>query len=79
MSELGHPEWRTSYQEALLEVNKEKLEAKIQLAEWKIFQRLQTISADSDHHGERSAIADALNALRVLKRDKLNYPDWNPQ
>ena len=79
MSERGYAEWRTSYREALLEVNKEKLEAKIQLAEWKIFQRLQTISADSDHHGERSAIADALNALRVLKRDTLNYPDWNPQ
>jgi len=79
VSELRYAEWQTSYREALLEVNKEKLEAKIQLAEWKIFQRLQTISADSDHHGERSAIADALNALRVLKRDTLNYPDWNPQ
>jgi hypothetical protein len=51
---------------------------KIHLAEWKIFKRLQTISADSDHHKERSAIADALNALRFLKRDTLNYPDWNP-
>ena len=79
MSELRYPEWQKSYQEALLEADKEKLEAKIHLAEWKIFQRLQTISADSDHHGEKSAIADALNALRVLKRDKLNYPDWNPQ
>jgi CheY-like chemotaxis protein len=55
------------------------LEAKIHLAEWKIFQRLQTISADSDHHEERSAIADALNALRFLKRDTLKYPDWNPR
>jgi hypothetical protein len=79
MSERGYAEWQTSYRDALLEVNKQKLEAKIQLAEWKIFQRLQTISADSDDHGERSAIADALNALRVLKRDTLNYPDWNPQ
>ena len=79
MSELGHPEWRTSYQEALLELDEKKLEAKIHLAEWKIFQRLQTISADSDHQGERLAIADALNALRVLKRDALNYPDWKPR
>jgi hypothetical protein len=78
MSERGYAEWQTSYRDALLEVNKQKLEAKIQLAEWKIFQRLQTISADSDHHGERSAIADAVNALGVLKRDALNYPDWNP-
>jgi hypothetical protein len=78
MSELGYPEWQTSYREALQEVDKQKLEAKIHLAEWKIFQRLQTISADSDHHEERSAIVDALNALRFLKRDKLDYPDWNP-
>jgi hypothetical protein len=79
MSERGYAEWQPSYRDALLEVNKQELEAKIHLAEWKIFQRLQTISADSDHHGEKSAITDALNALRVLKRDKLNYPDWNPQ
>ena len=78
MSELSYPQWQTPYREALLEADKEKLEAKIHLAEWKIFQRLQTISADSDHHGEKSAIADALNALRVLKRDTLNYPNWNP-
>jgi hypothetical protein len=79
MSELRYPEWQKSYQEALLELDKQKLEAKIHLAEWKIFKRLQTISADSDHHEERSAIADAVNALGVLKRDTLNYPDWNPQ
>jgi hypothetical protein len=79
MSERGYAEWQTSYRDALLEVNKQRLEAKIQLAEWKIFQRLQTISADSDHHEERLAIADAVNALRILKRDTLNYPDWNPQ
>ena len=47
-----YPEWQTPYQEALLELDKKKLEAKIHLAEWKIFQRLQTISADSDHQGE---------------------------
>jgi hypothetical protein len=79
MSELSYPEWQTAYQEALVEVDKQKLETKIHLAEWKIYERLQTLSADSDHHQERSAIADAVNALRVLKRDTLNYPDWNPQ
>jgi hypothetical protein len=78
MSELSYPEWQTSYRDALLEVNEQKLAAKIHLAEWKIFKRLQTISADNDHHKERSAIADALNALCVLKGESLNYPDWNP-
>jgi hypothetical protein len=78
VSELKYQEWQKPYQDALLETDKKKLETKIHLAEWKIFQRLQTVSADSDHHGEKSAIADALNVLRALKRDKLNYPDWNP-
>ncbi len=67
MSKLKYPEWQISYQEALLEVDKKKLEAKIHLAEWKIFRRLQTISADSKHHEEKVAIADALNKLRSLK------------
>ena len=79
MRKLKYPEWQTLYQEALLEVDKKKLEAKIHLAEWKIFQRLQTISADSNHHEERVAIADALNTLRSLKLGSLNYPDWNPR
>jgi hypothetical protein len=77
VSELRYPEWQKLCQEALLEAEPEKLEAKIHLAEWRIFKRLQTISADSDHYEERSAIADALNALRFLKRDTLKYPDWN--
>jgi hypothetical protein len=77
MSELRYPEWQTPYKEALLAVDEQELEDKIRFAEWKIFERLQTISVDSDHHQERSAIAEAVNALRVLKRDTLNYPDWN--
>jgi hypothetical protein len=67
VSKLKYPEWQTSYQEALFESDKKKLEAKIHLAEWNIFRRLQTISADSNHQGEKAAIADALNALRSLK------------
>jgi hypothetical protein len=78
VSELKYPEWQKPYQDALLERDTNNLEAKIHLAEWKIFQRLQTVSADSDHHGEKSAIADALNVLRALKRDKLNYPTGIP-
>ena len=32
MSELRYPEWQTPYREAILEVDEEKLEAKIHLA-----------------------------------------------
>jgi hypothetical protein len=77
VSKLKYPEWQASYQEALLELDKKKLEARIHLAEWKIFRRLQTISADSNHQEEKVAIADALNTLRSLKLGSLD-PDWNP-
>jgi hypothetical protein len=33
-------------------------------------------SEGADHKAEQQAIADALSALRLLKRDKLNFPDW---
>jgi hypothetical protein len=77
VSELKYPEWEKPYQAALVEADPEKLRQKIHVAEWKVFQRLQQVSSDSDHHDERRAIADALNALRSLKRDVLYYPDWD--
>jgi hypothetical protein len=76
MGEFLYPEWQVSYQEALLEADKRTLEKKIHFAEWKIFRRLQTISADADHHQERAVIEDALNNLLALKHNQLNYPDW---
>ena len=79
VSKLKYPEWQTPYQEALLESDKKKLEAKIHLTEWRIFRRLQTISADSNHQDEKVAIADALNKLRSLKSNSMNYPDSNPR
>ena len=76
MGEFLYPEWQVPYQKALLETDKRTLEKKINIAEWKIFQRLQTISADADHHQERAAIEDALNNLLALKNNQLDYPDW---
>ena len=75
MSKLKYAEWQTSYEDALLESDRKKLEDKIHLAEWKLFRRLQTISADSNHHEEKVAIADALNKLRSLKFGPGNYTD----
>ena len=77
MSELRHPQWQKPVQDALSEPDKQKLQAKVLLAEWEIYRRLQAISTNGDHHEERSAITDALNELLALKFDKLNYPDWN--
>ena len=74
--ELKYPIWQGPLQDAIVEFNPERLSQKIQRAEAVVFKRLQELSSDSDHHGERQAIADAFSTLRVLKADKLSYPDW---
>ena len=74
--ELKYPTWQGPLQDAIVEFDPEKLSQKIQRAEAVVFKRLQELSSDSDHHGERQAIADAFSTLRVLKADKLSYLDW---
>ena len=47
-------------------------------AEEAIFQRLQQLAgnSDSEAEAERQATGDAISALKILKTEKLNYPDW---
>jgi hypothetical protein len=73
---LRYPQWEKSYQEALLEPDKDKLRDKVHVAEWRMFQRLQQLASSDDHHGERIAIEDALSSLRRIERNILDYPDW---
>jgi len=75
-TELKYPKWERQFQEVVLELNGEKLVAKIQTLETAIFVRLQELKSDSDHHTERQAIADALSTIRVLKKNKVSRPDW---
>jgi hypothetical protein len=77
MSELRYPEWQKPFDDAISETDKQKLQAKVLFAEWKIYQRLEAISTNGDHAEERSAIIDAMNELLTLKFDRLNYPRWN--
>ena len=78
MSETGFnfPEWQTPLHELLLEFDREKLTQKSLKVENLLYERLQQLNQQPDGHGEREAISDALNILRVLKRDKLDFPDW---
>jgi hypothetical protein len=61
---------------ALVELDRKKLTERVVAAEATIYTRFQQISQNSPHDAERQAIADALAALRVLKRDELGFPDW---
>ena len=69
-------EWKKMFQEALVEVNPEKLKVKIAESEAAIFQRLQALQPSSDNVEELRALQDASNALLVLKREVLKFPDW---
>jgi len=73
---LEYPRWQAPLQDAILEFNLDKLPAKIYLVETLIFERLQHLQIASNGSGERHAINDALEVLRTLKRERLQFPDW---
>ncbi len=69
--DIRYAEWREPYQQALLELDQEKLSERIAATETAISNRLRAIAGNSNHHAERQAIEDALSSLRVLKRNSL--------
>jgi hypothetical protein len=78
-SNFRFPAWQREYEASIHEDEPKKLLKCIHAAEAAIFNRLQELARNSDNpesKPERQAIADALSVLRVLKRDKLQFPDW---
>jgi hypothetical protein len=73
MGELRYPEWQKTYQDALLELNPQKLVQRVSAAETAILSRLQEIRIGSDSRMEAQAIEDALNGLRVLKNETAKF------
>ena len=74
--DLEYPDWQRPVQAALVELDKDKLKERVAAAEVAIFERQQAISQSRDHHAEREAIEYALANLRVVKREILEFPDW---
>jgi hypothetical protein len=74
--ELQFPEWQRPLQDLILEFDREAMLAKVQNVEVLIFDRLRELSASSDDRVEHDALHDALSVLRILKRDRLGFPDW---
>jgi hypothetical protein len=75
--ELKYPKWQAPLQEVIFELDREKLGDKIQKLEALILGRIQQLQLESDGDSEQEAINDALSTFRALKRDKLDYADWN--
>jgi hypothetical protein len=69
---LGFPDWQPQFHAALLEVDPKKLEECVRAAEAAIFLRQQALVQSPVGHAERQAIEDALRALRVIQKEKLN-------
>jgi hypothetical protein len=75
-SDRNGVEWKSVLQEALIEINPDKLREKVAEAEVAIFQRLQALGQSPDSAEERHTLQDASNALLALKREVLKFPDW---
>jgi hypothetical protein len=67
--ELKYPQWQKPFQEALLELDKDKLPKRVSVAETAILDRLHSMSQEPNNHAERQALADALSGLRILKKE----------
>jgi hypothetical protein len=65
---LPYPQWQKPYQQAVLELDGQKLKARITAAEMAIADRLQAMNGDPNTLAERRAIDDALSLLRALRR-----------
>ena len=74
--ELQFPEWQGPLQDVILEFDRERMLKKMQDVEALIFERLRQLSVSSDGRVEHDALNDALSVLRILKRERLGYPDW---
>jgi len=73
---LEYPKWQVPLQDVILEFNLDKLPAKIYRAETLIFERLQQLRSSNDGDSEGQAINNALEILRTVKRERLQFPDW---
>lgn len=73
MSELPnvlYPDWEPQYKAAMLELDREKLNLRVQAARVAISERLRVLSQDDfGTPEERQAIKDELNGLGVLERE----------
>ena len=72
---LRYPNWQKPVQEALVELDKNKLKERIASAERAISQRLEAIERSPTDRAEREAMQQALASLRVVKKESVNFPD----
>jgi hypothetical protein len=72
-------DWQKPLQEAMVELNPDKLKERVAEAEAAIFLRLQALAQSSSGAVEKQALQDASQLLLSLKKEALKFPDWRPE
>ena len=72
--DMMFPTWQLPYLDAVSEIPQGDLRRLVDIAERAILVRLEVLSRISGREAERVAIREALDALHVIKRDKLDFP-----
>jgi hypothetical protein len=78
-ADMKYPAWQGAYLDTMVELNPERLKERVATVEAVIFLRMQELVHSPDGVAEQQAIEDALSGLRILQRDKLNFPEWEPE
>jgi hypothetical protein len=73
---LDYP-WQRDLEAALLSEDVEKVRAHTLAAEGAIFVRQQELAQSSDGQAESAVIQSALKVLRMIQKEKLDYPQWH--
>ena len=74
--DLMFPTWQFPYLDAVSELPMGNLCERVVLAETAILIRLEVLSRTGGQEEEKLAIREALDALHVIKKDKLDFPHW---
>ncbi len=74
--ETKNREWEAVLRDLKQETDPEKLSDKLEQVETLILDRLRELYRKDDGSKEHEALKEALFTLRIIKRDKLGFPDW---
>ena len=76
--DLMFPDWQAPYFDALAPGSPETLSQRVDYAERAILVRLAELVSRPEREMEQFAIRNALDALYVVKKEKLDFPHLTP-
>jgi hypothetical protein len=68
---LQYPQWQKPFRDAMIELDREKIEERVEVARLAIADRIKSLAQGPGAPAEQRALVDALASLRVLLREVL--------